>query len=659
MCGIAGILTSDPAVDLQRSLEGMLRALRHRGPDGSVAGELRLESGWRVGLAHARLAILDTSSAGLQPMSSRNRNLWTVFNGEIYNHLDLRQSLGIDSWRTGTDTETILEAWNRHGEAALPQLRGMFGLCLVDVRQQRAWIIRDRVGIKPVYFARVSDSLILFASEMRSLLASGLVARRLNRRALSGQLTLGAAAPPWTLVEGIEKLYPAEIRTFDLSGPELKTTTRRYWRPPFTDRRHLGDAETAARIDNLRHEFEEAASNHLLSDVPVGVFLSGGIDSGAIVEAVTRRHPQVATFSIAFAEHEFDESRVAEKTARAFGAAHETLVLTPQQMLSWMRDAFSAYDSPSFDGINTWLISKVVREAGIKVALSGLGGDELFAGYSYHRLMHRLRNRVFRTIARATANGMTMLRRESIRSVKLALAASTANRVDQYLALRRVIDPGLVRRLLPEHRDEPLPSEHRLDLEQQTARLDPVNAFSLLDMQCYMLNTILCDSDQMSMAHGMELRVPFLDHCVVEAVAAIPGDVKLERTAVHRNKSLLLKVLERPLPEEVTAGVKKGFMFPWDRWLRNELRDFAVQGMENSRAIEAAGLTPAAVSGISDSFQSGDPHVRSTDILCVLTLLNWVEQNLLHDGGTVAFPPPVAYHQNLLTGSSTVASMGA
>jgi asparagine synthase (glutamine-hydrolysing) len=523
VCGFAAILTNRSELDLKRPLLRMLKALRHRGPDGSAAGEIRLRSGWKVGLAHARLAILDTSEAGLQPMGTPDRNLWTVFNGEIYNHQELRGQLSFTAWRTRTDTETILHAWNERGEAAVDSLRGMFGLCLLDVEKQQFWFVRDRLGIKPVYFARVDDSLILVASELRSILASGLISRRLHRAALPNFFAMGAVTPPWTMADGVERVRPAELHQVDLSGKSPGHSRRNYWAPPFTRSKRLTDSELLSRIGDLKTAFDDATSNHLLSDVPVGVFLSGGIDSGAIVEAISRRHSRVETFSVAFADQKFDESTIAEMTARRFGTRHQKLLLSPAEMLRLIPSAFAAYDSPSYDGINTWFISKAVREAGVTVALSGVGGDELFAGYSYHRAMARLGWAGYRAAARGVAAGLQLMGRGTIRATKLGMAAATTNRFDQYLAIRRIVGPNLIRDLLPGSVDFALPAGVRSECEQVVEGLDPVNAFSCLDMAWYMQNTILRDADQMSMAHGLELRVPFLDHEVVEAVAALPG----------------------------------------------------------------------------------------------------------------------------------------
>lgn len=626
MCGFACIVSSRRELEIQVPLLRMLAALRHRGPDSAAAGELQLESGWRVGLAHARLAILDTSNAGLQPMATPDRNLWTVFNGEIYNHLEVRKQLDFRRWRTGTDTETILHAWNERGDAAVQLLRGMFGICLLDVRRQRFWVMRDRLGIKPVYFAQINESLILIASELRSILASGLIKRTLDTERILEFLSLGAVTPPSTLALGIERLHPAESKEIDLSSSRAQIDSRRYWSPPFVRVDDVPAASVDERINSLKVAFEEAASNHLLSDVPVGVFLSGGIDSGAIVEAVTRRHRQVETFSVAFTEQKFDESALAEATARRFGTRHRALVLSPAEMLRMMPDAFRAYDTPSFDGVNTWLISKVVREAGVKVALSGLGGDELFAGYSYHRLMAKLGRTSFRLAARAFATGVKILGRQNVRTLKLGLAAASSSRVQQYVELRRIISPSVLKSLRPGSDGEVFPAHERHRCELAVERLDAVNAFSLLDMRCYMQNTLLQDADQMSMAHGMELRVPFLDHVVVEEVARLPGSVKLASMDGHQNKSLLLKLLERPLPVGSTEGKKRGFVFPWDQWLRHELKDFMMAGMENRNAISAVGLNETAVLRVASLFQKGNPNVRSTDILCLLTLLNWVER---------------------------------
>lgn len=639
MCGFAGILTAGRDFDVGPPLERMLAALAHRGPDGSGADVFDLPDGRRLGLGHARLAVLDVSDAGRQPMASPDGRLWTAFNGEIYNHLSIRERLGDADWKSGTDTETLLRAWGRFGEAAIDGFRGMFAMAVVDATDGRVWLVRDRLGVKPLYVARPRQGTWLFASEIRSLLASGLVARRVDPTAVASLLALGSTAPPETIVEGVESVGAGEV--WRLEATEARV--RRYWRPAFVARGERPAFSAGEAADRIGRTLREAAEIRMLSDVPVGVFLSGGIDSSAIVQAVTRGRGDVRTFSVSFAEREFDESRHAEAVAKAYGTRHESLVLTPADVLGKLPRAVGDYDSPSFDGLNTWFISEAVRAAGITVALSGLGGDELFAGYGYHRLMRRFDRPWSRWAAAAAGRILPLLTRDGAAYEKMRQAAAARGPLERYVALRQVMGPRL-RRRLGEGFDAamPVPPATAAMLCGEASALDPVNAFSLLDLQLYMQNTLLRDTDQMSMAHALEVRVPMLDHELVETVAAVPGAWKLSRHASAPGKGLLLRSLERPLPVSATSRKKMGFVLPWSRWLRGELGPVLDESLEDAAAAEACGLDPGGVSYVRTRFERRDRLVREADVLCLLVLLRWVRRHVLEAGPAFVPRRPVA-----------------
>ncbi len=631
MCGIAGILTSRPELPLQHRLARMRDALRHRGPDDEGIEQLLLPGGYRLGLVHTRLAIQDLTSAGHQPMTERESQSWIVYNGEIYNHLHLRRAISGTAFLSSSDTETLLAAWVRSGPAILPSLRGMFAFALYDARRRQFWLVRDRLGIKPLYVSQVDPQTWIFASEVRAILASDLVARRLHPAALHAYLAFGAAPAPWTLVEGVESLLPGECWRFDLGPARLKPERTRYWQLPSSQPSRparSGNGRYHEAVERLRPILAEGIKLHTLADVPVGVFLSGGIDSSAITALVSHAGRKPRTFSIVFGEKEYDESAASRCAARELNTEHNELLLRPQEVLEDLPAALAAYDQPSLDGLNTYFVSKAVRRCGIKVALSGLGGDELFAGYPHFRHVQWLDHPCIRTAARWLCPLLAPLN-PGCRLARLnAVLRSGRSRLGRYAACRRVMLPErsrlLARSAAAAGPFAPLPDGLAKELDHWAAGCDPVNAHSLLEMSLYMPNTLLRDADQMSMAHGLEVRVPLLDHELVEAVLQVPGAVKLSQGRAGGIKGLLTDALPQPLPKTVVARQKTGFVLPWERWLRKELRASVREILGDRRGAEAAGLETAEVGRLWGDFQDRRGGVRAADILCLTHLLHWV-----------------------------------
>jgi asparagine synthase (glutamine-hydrolysing) len=634
MCGIAGILTRRDDLGMQSALLRMCWALRHRGPDDEGCGEVSLPGGYRLGLAHTRLAILDLSLAAHQPMGDPESGSWIIYNGEIYNHHEIRRQMADCRFRSGSDTETILQAWVRQGEEALSSLRGMFAFALYDGHRRQFWLVRDRLGVKPLYICHANADTWAFASELRALLASHLVSRQLHAAAVDSYLAFGAVPAPWTMLAGVQSVMPGESWCFDLNAPNGKCVPQRnrYWRPAFAGRTEPQPTREEA-IERLRPILPEAASLRMLSNVPVGVFLSGGIDSTSVVAALVNRGHTVRTFSVVFGERPYDESEHSRLVARQFGTDHAELFMHPARVVDDFDQAVGAYDQPSVDGLNTYFISQATREAGVKVALSGLGGDELFAGYSYFRLSARLERLSPRLFARVLYRVLCRTAPRSIRTIKLgALLADRGLRATRYAICRQVMAPGLRRQLLSQALDSPqvpLPPEVLAELETASSCLDPVNAHSLLELSLYLSNMLLRDMDQMSMAHALELREPLLDHVLVETVASLPGRLKLAPGRQSRTKALLVDALPATLPGRIVRRRKKGFVFPWECWLRKELklRVAALFGEQN--LIRAAGLSPGEVHTIWSDFLASRPGVRYADILALVHLLYWVRQHRL------------------------------
>lgn len=603
MCGICGVVATDDRMahdyDLGRFVTPMMTAMWHRGPDD--AGHLDAPG---ISLGMRRLSIVDRQTSS-QPMYNEDRTIAVVTNGEIYNFAALRRELIAEGhhFRSRGDTETIVHAYEQWGDAFLTHLRGMFALAVYDAPKHRLLLARDRLGIKPLYYTRVNGQLV-FASEVRALLASGLVGRELSREGLESYLLFGSVSEPATMIEGVRSLLPGHA--LDVNLEMADAGSRPYWTLPVmtvatgngVSHDHAGihglggngghasalnghDRRGAARA--LRGLLEDSVDTHLISDEPLGVFLSGGVDSTAIAALASRTRAGVRCYTIAFREREFDESDVARRTARSLGVEHEELLVEPREMLDGLDGALGALDQPSVDGINTYCVSAAVRRAGAKVALSGLGGDELFGGYRTFRWMPALGR--LSTIARwtprlvrhASAHAMTAAGAWTHRADQTDRLASLWREPDAlphpFFFARTVFGPGEVGALMgPDRSPDGLSDRSWRGWNDDTVRmasgLDAFGAVSCFELRSYMLNTLLRDADAMSMAHSLELRVPLLDHPIVEFVAA-QAAITMERHGAY--KPLLVDALGDLMPREVSEGPKRGFTFPWEQWMRGPL----------------------------------------------------------------------------------------
>ena len=577
MCGIFGIVARNaqiPAGVLERGTQ----SLAHRGPDDSGTILLR-DSGDEIGLGNRRLAILDLSPLGHQPMHDAETGNWIVYNGEIYNFRDVRNELeqGGVTFVSQSDTEVLLKAYARWGKQCLPKFRGMFAFALWDSRQRRLFVGRDPMGIKPLYYAE-SGPHFLFASEVRTLLGTGIVRRQVDPDGLINYLTFGSAYDPLTLIEGVHAL-PAGHWLIWQNGTLRQEP---YWdlvdepSGEASPSRLAIDSEKVAAAQ-LRPRLEEAVKMQLVSDVPVGVFLSGGIDSSALVSILSRAGLRPSTFSIVFREADFSEAKYSRAIAARFHTDHHEITVSETDVLAAIPDALRAMDLPTMDGVNTYFVSRETRRAGVKVALSGLGGDEVFAGYSSFRTVPRMErfarlwNHTPGALRGALASAFCAIAPASDQNRKLASLARDNGRVlHPYFLSRMLFTPGQ-RDILIRDKDV---SASKLSDSAQRARLqrslalDPINRVSYLESRCYMLNTLLRDSDFMSMSQGLEIRVPLIDHQLAKEVLALPGNWKLNSTP----KKLLVDALDGSLPEEIVHRRKRGFTLPFEHWMRQELR---------------------------------------------------------------------------------------
>jgi asparagine synthase (glutamine-hydrolysing) len=603
----------------------MVTVQRHRGPDD--AGIETLSTGFpgvQLCLGHSRLAILDLSRAGHQPMHDPGPDRWVVYNGEIYNHLELRKELGGD-YRSTSDTETLLAAYRRWGRSGIERLRGMFAFALWDPSERELFLCRDRLGVKPLYYAQIG-SRFLFASELRALLETGLVPRKLHREGLDGYLAYGTIPEPGTIVRDV-RLLPAG-HWMRVSPRDGIREIRRYWSAPFADaspgsrgmRRPVRDLAT-----DFRSIFDEAVECRLLSDVPLGVFLSGGIDSSAIVAALAQKdHPDVRTLTLHFTEEGYGEGPFAEQLAARYQTRHVTQPVTPDHLLARFDDALQAGDQPSIDGINTYTVCQLAKQSGLTVALCGHGGDELFGGYDNFRLIPKVLGfgAVPRPLRHLMGRAIRSLAPMRVSTQKAAcLLMSRVSMYETYSLARAVFWDDLRVELLDRPADiSPAADFIASAVPPDELAGDPLNQVSQLELSFYLRNSLLRDTDVCSMAHGLEVRLPLLDHRLIEFVAPLAGRLKMSRSVPKR---MLVEGMGDALPPEVVRRRKQGFVIPYEVWMRGALRPRLDRVFGNPDLASSIGLRPDRVRSIWSKFLQGSRRINMQHPFALYVLLNW------------------------------------
>jgi asparagine synthase (glutamine-hydrolysing) len=620
MCGIVGIISRSASLDAE-VLRSATASLAHRGPDDSGTLILRAQTAGplEIGLGHRRLSILDLSPLGHQPMHDAETGNWIVFSGEIYNFRELRTELESKgcAFHSRSDTEVLLKAYAYWGKGCLQQLRGIFAFAIWDVRSASMFLARDPMGVKPLYYSEPAGHFI-FASEIRTLLGTGLLRKKLNSAGLASFLSFGSVYEPQTAIEGILALEAGHYLTWQ-NG---RISIERYWRPP--------SAATGACVSNIQEQVTASVDQSIrmqtVSDVPVGVFLSGGIDSSAITAVLSRAQPPT-TFSVVFREQEYNESQSSRLVAKLFRTDHHEILCSAEDGLAVSNEAIDAMDQPTIDGLNTYLICKTARQAGIKVVLSGLGGDEIFCGYKTFRDVPRMESflrfwnyvpgrKGIADIALGPLTGSDSRRKFH------ALVTENGNLVHPYFLSRALFTPAQTRQLSREQKlnDAQSPLWQTL---MEAADMDPINRVSYLECRCYMLNTLLRDADVMSMAHGLELRVPLVDHRLVETLFSIPGPQKLSQTTP---KPLLVGAVRSELPEQIIYRKKQGFTFPFEHWMRNQMREEVEQSISRMADGPLSGaINPEAARQVWTDFQHGRTSWSRPWALHVLQ--RWCERN--------------------------------
>ncbi|HKT31106.1 MAG TPA: asparagine synthase (glutamine-hydrolyzing) [Gammaproteobacteria bacterium] len=602
MCGIAGILNFDPRVHVDAAaLQRMQQVLQHRGPDD----EGRVVLG-NLGLAHRRLAIIDLRS-GQQPMASADQRLWISYNGEIYNYRALQaefKSRGC-AFRTQSDTEVILNAYTLYGEVCVERLRGMFAFVLWDRGRQTLLLARDRLGIKPLYYACTQDQL-LFASEIKAILAAGVIPAELNRDILPEFLATRFVAGPETFYRGIYKLLPGRTLTWSVASGLRQ---RRYWQlPARLDETRL---PIAVRAVQVRDKLQEAIRSHLVSDVPVGLFLSGGIDSSGLAALMA---PMVAepihSFAMGFADRGYSELYYARLAAKAVGAVHHEVTITAADFftalprLVWHEDEPIAFPS----SIALYFVARLARPH-VKVVMTGEGADELFLGYNRYRVAYwnaRLGSPYYRLLPGAmrarVSRGVRRLPRRLRRYAARSFLATPANIRGLFYENFAVFPQDLQQRLLNRQAGVAARDPYREELRcYKRAPGGMLEGMSYADLQTYLVE-LLMKQDQMSMAASVESRVPFLDHEFVEQVAALPGRYKLRG---WQTKAVLRTALRDLVPREILGRRKMGFPVPLGSWLRGRYWPLVEHLLLGARARDRGLFNLEAVAQLAQEHRSG------------------------------------------------------
>jgi asparagine synthase (glutamine-hydrolysing) len=629
VCGICGVAFASRNAEAESRVRAMAAAMRHRGPDeeGFLVGEARAPG---LALGIRRLSIIDLPG-GHQPIWNETRDVAVIFNGELYNYRELREQLSLCGHRfaTQSDTEILVHAWEEWGEDALNELRGMFAFALLDLRERYAtapilFLARDPLGIKPLYYTQTPDGFA-FASEVRVLLASGLAAKRLSQDALTAYLLFGGVSEPVTLLEGVFSLPPGHRMLLYVPDRRRTPRARPWWDPSQSpaarDTRKPRDLASAAK--GLRPLLEDAVRAHLIADVPVGLFLSSGLDSGAIAALASRAQAGIKSFTLTFPGTAFDEGELARAVAKRCKTTHTEVPLDGSAILARLDEALAALDQPTMDGINTYFVSWAAKEVGLKVALSGIGGDELFAGYQTFADTPRLAKlirlawfmpSVLRRVVAPLVAGLSAGRSSPDAPRKTAAAWMQPDTLPHaYYFARTLFPPGQLERIIePRFRPSTINADG-VTLEptwlgwlgrtaDEARKMEPAAGISWMEMRTYMASTLLRDTDSVSMAQSLEVRVPLLDTPLVEFVGALP-DAARRREGVQ--KALLVEALGDLLPPEILAQRKRTFTLPWEEWLRGPLRARLEANFADPSPILAAYLRPGGVRTVWTDFLAG------------------------------------------------------
>ncbi len=629
MCGIAGFtILSDSKKNYPEIISGMVNSLAHRGPNAK-----NIWNDDQIYLGHTRLSIIDLSENSNQPMHSSSSRYVIIYNGELYNYRELKLELQRVAqgqtnetyfFKTNSDTEVIIAAYERWGKNCLEKFNGMFAFALYDKQEKYLFIARDRLGIKPFYYAHINNQLI-FASELRTILNSGLIQKKINRKVISEYFLYQTVNAPNTIIEGVNMLMPGNYMEYKNNSLAISP----FWKINdfINSANELNYEQTCKKINELLFQSVE---RRLVADVPFGTFLSGGIDSSAVVGIMSKISSQkVETFNVSFDESEFSEAIYAKKVSQKFNSNHHEIKLSPNDFLKQVPEALSAMDHPSGDGPNTYVVSKATKQAGITMALSGLGGDELFAGYDVFKRMMEIKNKsylnVFPLWIRKIPATIVKSKNKSVAGDKMfeVLTQQNVSIDSTYPISRKNFSEEQVGCLLKNYNSQ----NYLSDIISKTTKPKKehnLSYISALEINSYMQNVLLRDTDQMSMSIALEVRVPFLDYKLCEFVLSVKDEFKFPLTP----KKLLIDSLDGLLPNEIINRPKMGFTLPWKHWLKNELKSFCeknIQALSKRDFVNENGII-----NLWEAFLKDDKRVTWSRIWHLAVLENWMQKNNIY-----------------------------
>ena len=625
MCGITGIVGNQiNNSNYHSAIKKMNDAIAHRGPNS--------EGVWHdehCFLGHRRLSIIDLSEAGNQPFLSQDKRYIMVYNGELYNYKELKLELqraehGSKNlpyiFRTNTDTEVILASYLRWGIDCVKRFNGMFAFAIWDIVEQKLVIARDRMGIKPLYY-QFKNNVLLFASEIRALIHSGLIDKKINLKSVAEYIQYTTVHAPNTIMQDVLMLMPGHI--LELQNGNLKI--QQYWnindfaKQKTNNYNELSYKETCNKVNEL---LTASVERRLVADVPFGAFLSGGIDSSAIVGLMSKvSSEKVQTFNVSFDEGEFSEAKYAKQISGKFNTEHHEIKLTPDDFLKQLPEALAGMDHPSGDGPNSYIVSKATKNAGITMALSGLGGDELFAGYDIFKRYYELEKKAWLNLvpAKGLAGKLLAAKKKSVQGDKTAeiLALDTINGFHAYPINRKLFNQKDYAGLLKETYNADNFIKNVIK-KSETDKQHVLSRVSLFEIQTYMQNILLRDADQMSMAVALEVRVPFLDYQLVEFALSVKDEYKYP----HTQKKLLVDALGDLLPDNIVNRPKMGFVLPWKDWLKEDLKDFCEENI--AQFSKRSFVNREAVLLIWNRFLNNDPKITWSRVWHLVVLNNWI-----------------------------------
>tara|TARA_R110002153_G_scaffold18021_5_gene63261 strand:- start:92761 stop:94701 length:1941 start_codon:yes stop_codon:yes gene_type:complete len=638
MCGIVGAIGF---IDhkLIKLVEEMNNIQVHRGPNGHGFWKSNAVDDTFLGsaFAHRRLAIIDLSSGAHQPMSDSNTGNTLVFNGEIYNYLELKEELEKLSvvFRSCSDTEVILHAYRIWGENFATRLRGMFTIVIWDAKKRQTIMYRDRLGIKPLYYSTIKKyekQTLIFSSEIKTLLKSGVVEKKLNPASVESFIWNGfVAGGESTILQNVFQVQAGYKVIIDDHGNIQSKNL--FWDFPSYD-----STQKPISIAEVKDELEKSVKLHLASDVPLGVFLSGGIDSSAVASlAVQQGHSEISTYNLAFEEMEFSEAKYARTVASELGTEHHEIILTQSEFINSLDDAMSSMDQPSFDGINTYFISREIRKAGITVALAGTGGDELFGGYKsfvdvprvtkYSQLFSHFPNAIVQALSDSATSGLERLYGNVPPQTRWGKIADIIQvKGDLFKAFQTsyaLFTKDFFNQLIitnERYTEYGLDSHLANDLRENINNEPELKQVSTMELYLFIKERLMRDTDSASMAVSLEVRVPLLDHVLLEKVSRLDMAQRFEPLG----KKQLLRELAIPnLDAKMFDRPKSGFVLPFDRWCRDALQKDVEETLNDRTLCFSVGLNPDAVTALYQAFIAGVRGIYWSRVWAIYSFLWW------------------------------------